>query len=219
MSFSQELLAQLRETRLLNHPFYRAWEHGEVPLDTLKLYARQYYHHVEAFPRYLSATHSGCSDADARQEILKNLIDEELGKENHPALWMQFAEGLGNKKAQVKAETLRPETKVLIDTFMTASRSSYAEGLASLFMYEEQTPEIAHTKMEGLQKHYGVTDRGTVSYFALHKEMDIEHSAATGKLVDSLPESERPAALAAAKRCAEALWGFLDGMHTHMDRQ
>ena len=216
MSFSQELLSQLRETRLLNHPFYKAWEHGEVPMDTLKLYARQYYHHVEAFPRYLSATHSGCSDAAARQEILKNLMDEEFGTENHPALWMQFAEGLGNAKAQVKAETLRPETRALIDTFMAASRSSYAEGLAALYMYEEQTPEIAQTKMEGLQKHYGVQDAAAIGYFALHKEMDIEHSAATGKLVDALPESERPAALKAARRCAEALWSFLDGMQAHM---
>lgn len=218
MSFSQELLDSLRELRLLNHPFYKAWEHGEVPLDTLKLYARQYYHHVEAFPRYLSATHSGCNDANARQEILRNLIDEELGGDNHPALWMNFAEGLGNSKSEVKKENLRPETSNLISRFMKASHSSYAEGVAALFMYEEQTPEIAHTKMEGLKAHYGISDAATLGYFALHKEMDIEHSAATGKLVDAIPLNERPQALRAARECAEALWGFLDGMQAHMQQ-
>lgn len=128
MSFKQELLAGVSAWRLLKHPFYQAWEMGEVPLDTLKTYARQYYHHVEAFPRYLSATHSRCENALARQEILKNLIDEELGAENHPELWMQFAEGLGNSRTEVKGEALRPETKLLIDTFMNVSMRSFVSG-------------------------------------------------------------------------------------------
>lgn len=212
MSFKAELLQAVSEWRLLNHPFYKAWEHGEVSMETLKTYARQYYHHVEAFPRYLSATHSGCQDCDARQELLKNLIDEELGDENHPELWMQFSEGLGNDRTAVKSETLRPETKKLIDTFLEVSTSSYAEGLAALFMYEEQTPDIAATKMDGLKKHYHIDDRKTLEYFALHKTMDIEHSAATGDLVDRIPACDRPKAIAAARKSAQALWGFLDGM-------
>lgn len=212
MSFKQELLAAVSEWRLLKHPFYQAWEHGEVSMETLRTYARQYYHHVEAFPRYLSATHSRCEDAVARQELLKNLVDEELGSDNHPELWMHFAEGLGNKRTDVKAEELRPETRRLIETFMSVSCSSYAEGLAALFMYEEQTPEIAETKMEGLKKHYNIADKKTLGYFDLHKSMDIEHSAATGELVDQIPEVDRAKAIAAAQHTAQALWGFLDGM-------
>ncbi|WP_010597846.1 iron-containing redox enzyme family protein [Rickettsiella massiliensis] len=57
----------------------------------------QYYHHVEAFPRYLSATHSNCLSAAAREVLLDNLNDEEgsNGRESHPDLWLQFAKGLG----------------------------------------------------------------------------------------------------------------------------
>ncbi|MBN8549276.1 MAG: CADD family putative folate metabolism protein [Deltaproteobacteria bacterium] len=212
MSFKSELLQAVSDWRLLKHPFYQAWEHGEVSRETLKTYARQYYHHVEAFPRYLSATHSGCQDAAARQELLKNLIDEELGTQNHPELWMQFAEGLGNDRAAVKTEKLRPETTDLIDTFLEISSSSYAEGLCALFMYEEQTPEIATTKMDGLRKHYGVSDTKTLGYFDLHESMDIEHSAATGELVDRLPASQHAQAIQSTRRAAQALWRFLDGM-------
>ena len=55
----------------------------------------KYYAHVSNFPIYISATHSRCDDIKVRQLLLENLNDEEKGEENHPELWMRFAEGLG----------------------------------------------------------------------------------------------------------------------------
>ena len=40
----------------------------------------------------------------------------------------------------------------MIDNFFSQARSSYAEGLASLYTYERQIPEIAETKIQGLKK-------------------------------------------------------------------
>lgn len=212
------ILAHNTERRLLNHPFYQAWEMGTVPAETLKTYAKQYAHHVEAFPRYLSAMHSRCEDAAARQEILENLMDEELGSENHPELWVRFAEGLGVKREDVKNEkgALCPELLNLISTFNRLCNSSYAEGLAALYIYEEQTPEIAATKIDGLRKHYGVTSDRALSYFTVHKDMDVEHSNATGKLLENLPVEDHAKAFAAAESAYTALWGFLDGMYRQM---
>ena len=39
----------------------------------------------------------------------------------------------------------------MIDNFFVQARSSYAEGLASLYTYERQ-PEIVETKIQGLKK-------------------------------------------------------------------
>ena len=47
-------------------------------------------------------------------------------------------------------------TKDMIDNFFHQARKSYAEGLASLYTYERQIPEIAETKIRGLKKFYGV---------------------------------------------------------------
>src|SRR6266403_5524740 len=55
------------ERAMLSHPFYQAWTEGRLPLDTLRAYARQYFHHVEAFPRAVSAVHSQCPDRDGRR--------------------------------------------------------------------------------------------------------------------------------------------------------
>jgi pyrroloquinoline-quinone synthase len=65
---------------LLSHPFYQDWTAGRLPLQRLRNYAVQYYHHVAAFPRYLSGIHARCDDALTRQVLLENLIDEERGK-------------------------------------------------------------------------------------------------------------------------------------------
>lgn len=211
-SFSSALLDAIAPKRMLNHPFYRAWEMGELPREVLTTYSKQYYHHVRAFPRYISATHSCCSEIENRQVLLENLIDEEHGAKNHPALWLQFAEGVGASKSAAENETLRPETQALVDTFMRLSQSSYAEGLGALFAYEQQIPAVASTKAEGLKKFYNAGDARTVEYFTLHAEIDVHHSEATRKLIDALPEADRAKALEAAHAVSEALWRFLDGM-------
>src|SRR3984957_8208821 len=88
---------------LLGHPFYRAWMEGSLPRSVLSNYSRQYYFHVDRFPRYLSALHSQCENSQHRKVILENLNDEEgtgFGV-SHPELWLQFAEGLGVSREEV----------------------------------------------------------------------------------------------------------------------
>jgi pyrroloquinoline-quinone synthase len=95
---------------------------------------------------------------------------------------------------------------------MRLSRSSYAEGLGALYAYEQQIPAVAKTKAEGLKKFYNAGDPKTVEYFTVHAEIDVHHAAATQKLIDELPQSDRSKALRAAHEVSEALWRFLDGM-------
>ena len=59
---------------LLKHPFYLAWTRGELSNEALADYARQYYHHVRAFPTYLSAVHAKCeNEATAERYVGKAL--------------------------------------------------------------------------------------------------------------------------------------------------
>src|SRR5215469_1263190 len=88
---------------LLKHPFYLAWTRGKLSTEALTDYARQYYHHVAAFPTYLSAVHANCDDQFTRKQLLNNLIDEEAGSPNHPELWKKFARSLGLEDADMAA--------------------------------------------------------------------------------------------------------------------
>src|SRR5579883_2894811 len=90
MAFCEDLKAIVDRKHLLTHPFYIAWTEGKLTRTHLKHYAIQYFQNVLAFPTYLSAVHFNTPHFDnaivARQEILENLIEEERGENNHPAL-------------------------------------------------------------------------------------------------------------------------------------
>jgi pyrroloquinoline-quinone synthase len=208
--------AAVKARSMLSHPFYQAWEQGELSRAALAAYARQYFHHVEAFPRAVSAVHANCPDAAGRRLLAENLAEEEgLGadKQDHAALWLGFAAALGADEAAVRAETLNGETQNLIDTFRKLSRRSYASGLAALYAYESQLPAIAKTKIKGLVERYGVVEPHALKFFEVHEYADIEHADVCRELLDALADDERAEAHAAACELAEALRIFLTGMH------
>jgi pyrroloquinoline-quinone synthase len=207
--------SKVAERAMLSHPFYQAWTEGRLPLDTLRDYSRQYFHHVEAFPRAVSAVHASCPDRDGRRMLAENLAEEEgveAGKQDHATLWLMFAAGLGADEAAVRAQELNPETQALIDTFRKLSRQSYAAGLGALYAYESQFPGVASAKIEGLIDRYGISDEATLRFFRVHETADVEHSAVCRELLDRLSEDEKAEAVAAGEELAGALWNFLSGV-------
>src|SRR5437764_479563 len=199
---------------LLKHPFYLAWTRGELSKEALTDYARQYYHHVAAFPTYLSAVHAKCDNQPTRKQILSNLIDEEAGSPNHPELWKQFAEGLGVEDVDLEKTKKQSETENLIGTFRSVcGEQSTAEGLAALYAYEIQIPTICESKIDGLKKHYGFTDPKGYEYFSVHIEPDREHSAAEREMLSGYVDDRNVDNVrASARRVLDALWEMLSGV-------
>ena len=215
MTVSTAIDAKVEERAMLKHPFYQAWTEGRLPLDTLRDYARQYFHHVEAFPRAVSAVHSACADREGRRTLAENLAEEEgieVGKQDHASLWLMFACGLGESEAAVRGQELNPETHALIETFRKLSRRSYASGLGALYAYESQFPGVASAKIEGLIDRYGIGDEETLRFFRVHESADAEHSEVCRGLLDRLPDDQRDEAIRAGEELAGALWNFLSGV-------
>ena len=211
--FSKELGAKLDKYHLLKHPFYQIyWNEGKLTREIIKDYAEQYYQHVKAFPRYISATHSICEDLEKRKILLENLQDEENKDGDHPKLWKNFAKALGADEKEIEKVKLDWFTKDMIDNFFSQARKSYAEGLASLYTYERQIPEIAETKIQGLKKFYGVKSKEGLEFFEAHKSADVIHRAECEKLLDSLSKEEQEKAESASLLTARYLWNFLSGM-------
>jgi len=207
--------AAIADRAMLTHPFYQAWEEGKLTREALAAYARQYFHHVEAFPRAVSAVHANCPDAAGRRLLAENLAEEEglgEGKDDHASLWMGFAAALGSDEAAVRAEALNPETHNLIETFRKLSRRSYASGLAALYAYESQLPQVAQTKIKGLVERYDLDEPRALKFFQVHELADIEHADVCRELLDALPANDRAEAHAAACELADALRMFLTGM-------
>jgi len=204
----------IAQKHLLKHPFYLAWTRGELSRQALADYARQYYHHVAAFPTYLSAVHAKCENQPTRKQLLSNLIDEEDGSPSHPELWLKFAEGLHVSDLDVRSTEKQPETKNLIDTFRSVCRDRpTAEGLAALYAYESQIPAICESKIDGLRKHYGLNNPEHYRYFSVHIEADREHSASERKMLSSYIDNHNLESVkASVNRVLDALWEMLSGV-------
>ena len=212
--FSKKLNKKLDQHHLLNHPFYKSWNEGKLTREIIKDYAEQYYQHVKAFPRYISATHSICEDIEKRKILLENLQDEENPNADHPKLWKNFALAMGADPEKIENVKREWFTNDMIENFFYQARKSYAEGLASLYTYERQIPEIAETKIRGLKKFYGVTSKEGLEFFEAHKAADVIHRKECEKLLDALTDEEKDKAEKASVLTARYLWNFLSGMST-----
>jgi pyrroloquinoline-quinone synthase len=213
--FIEKIDAEIQKHHLLNHSFYKLWNEGALKKETIQEYAAQYFNHVSCFPRYLSAIHSNCDDIKVRQLLLENLVDEEKGNENHPELWMRFAEGMGNTRQDVRDTVMMDETRELVETFKKLSKSEkYHIGLAALYCYESMQPEISETKKDGLQKFYGIEDENTLKFFTVHMHADKWHRQVVRKMLAELSNTKEKQAeiLEAVTSSLRALNNFLTGM-------
>ncbi|MBY0485549.1 CADD family putative folate metabolism protein [Nitrosomonas sp.] len=221
----QKIAAIIGEKHLLKHPFYIAWTEGKLTKEQLRHYAEQYFYNVLAEPTYLSAVHfntphihaeTNSGDISVRQEVLKNLIDEEHGEKNHPALWKNFAFALGASDKSLANAAALPNTEKLVSTFrdICLNRPFYA-GLAALHAFESQVPDIAAVKIDGLAKFYGMKNPEDYEFFSVHQKADIYHSQAEWAIIERFADTPEKQAevLAATKEACDALWSFLDGIH------
>ena len=216
IEFLNTVEQKIEKHHLLNHSFYKAWNAGELDKSVIQEYAAQYFKHVSSFPRYLSSIHSNCDDISIRQEILENLIDEERGEENHPELWMRFAEGMGKNRSDVKNTTAIEETENLVNNFMKLSKDErFHIGFSALYCYESMVPEIAENKIDGLKKYYGAKKGDeTLKFFEVHQSADIIHREVIKELLGQVCDTKmkKEEALDAIDLALSSLNNFLSGM-------
>ena len=216
-NMSPELLKQrldraTEDARLLDHPFYRAWAEGTLTLEDLSFYSTQYWRQVEAFPGYLETIAGRLPAGAAQGTVTANLRDEVEG--DHLGLWLDFAEGVGAGRDQVRSGRSVANTVACVEAFQSAmSGRSLPFALGMLYAYESQTPGVAATKIEGLRNHYGIHGPA-LQYFALHGELDVEHSDELAAALAEVATDEAAVgeAEAGAKAGAEAIWGLLTGV-------
>lgn len=214
MTFRQRVDDRINEKHLLTHPFYTDWQAGKLTLEDLQAYAAQYYRFEASLPTVLSTLHSRCTSPQTRQMLLQNLWDEEHGDRNHLALWVQFAEAVGISQQEILDTPASEETRQLVNTLsQIASTASLPEGMAALYAYERQVPEIAAEKIRGLREFYDVTAPEAIMFFDVHKNLDVAHADAEfNEIADELDPETEQLVMTAVDRSLDALWGFLDGV-------
>lgn len=219
--FFERLESAIAKYDLLCHPFYQAWTEGKLTHDDLREYACNYYHHVQAFPRYLAEFALRLDEGELRRAVLANMCDEKgtaagSGKNSipHSELWLDFAEGMGASRDMRWHLPIAAVAELVRYFHNASSEATPAEALAAFYAYESQVPCIAKEKERGLREMYGADDK-TCGYFSLHATADVYHSdvwrTQLEKRVTENPEAAE-AALASAEKTAQMLWKALDGI-------
>ena len=189
--------------QLLEHPFYRRWEAGELRTGELAAYAAQYRHFEAALPEFLASVAASLPDGEARDAISANLDDELGDPVPHLELFDRFAAALGGATSEAT-----PVTAALVGAYRHAAAAGPVAALAGLVAYERQAPAVAASKAAGLRAHYGLDDQA-IAFWDHHAVVDIAHARWTIEALGSLGADLRDVASSAAA-VAEAWWAFLD---------
>ncbi len=190
MTTKQRLDAIISRYDLLNHPFYKAWNEGTLPVEALKIYAEEY----GAFVGII---------ADGWETLgSKQYADEER---YHVSLWSKFAESLGTEAADGRL----PETQHLL----TECRQNFATpetAAGAMYAFEVQQPETSKSKIAGLREHYSLGEEAEV-YFHEHTANQHETRALLNRMA-AMNADAQDKAVEACERTAKAMWDALSGI-------
>ena len=206
---------KIQRRHMLGHSFYLRWQSGQLSREELQGYAKEYYSFEKEFPRFLSFIHSQIEDTESRRHVLQNLVHEEMGEDNHPELWLRFAEGLGVSRSEVKDHFHSDETEHLLRVFRRHTQSENPiDGVAALYAYERQQPDVARQKSDGLKAFYQIDDDATLAFFKAHQVYDVYHAEAEANMLTELctNEESQERAVKTTEEVLNTLYDFLDGV-------
>ena len=211
--FRQQLADAVASKHSRLNPFTERWVKGELTRDQLGAWAAQHYQYVSQFPRWCAAVYAECPDADARDFLLENIVEEEAGTK-HVDLLVRFAEACGVSRAQVEGARQLPTTRALTAWCYETSHRPFVEAAAGLLVgLESQVPGIYQRNLPPLRAHYGFSDH-EVEFFAIHIEADEVHGERGYQIVErSCPTPELQArALERVRQATEMRWQYLTGL-------
>ena len=191
MDIKQALDSKISNYSLLNHPFYQAWSAGELPVDALKCYAREYGAFISTLPKGW-----------------ETLNDPETAEEEteHIDMWADFADGLNTRVSEAQV----PQVNTLLET----ADKLFSDGetaLGALYAFEAQQPETAKSKLSGLKAFYQLPEK-VEPYFETHSHNEHEAEKLLARIAELSPDDQQTV-VHACEQMSSALWDALTGIH------
>jgi pyrroloquinoline-quinone synthase len=167
---------EISKKSLLNHQFYTLWREGKLTLNHLRGYSKEYFQLVKTVPELVQNIHNNLKINPFRESYLKEIEKTHIEESEHIGPWVKFALSLGLEKTELFDYMGNNEVNIAIESLKKLSRSSLVEGVSAMYSFEKEIPQISKTKIEGLQKFYGISNNDAISYFKIHEIADIHHA-------------------------------------------
>ena len=191
MDFKQALDSKIAEYDLRKHPFYQAWSAGELPVEALRTYAREYGAFISTVPIGWEA-----------------LDETEIAAEEteHIDLWADFAAGLDTAVSEAEIPQVKALTQTAHELF-----SERTTALGALYAFEAQQPATAQSKLAGLKAFYQLP-KSVEPYFETHSHNEHEAEELL-EHIGTLPSDSHATVVQACEKMSSTLWDALTGIH------
>jgi len=199
MILLQTINGIIEEGSLLKHKFYEMWSAGELSLESLAGYSREYFQLVKMVPSFMDIITEAIpnSDADVADDLAANRQEEF----DHIDMWVEFAGELGVSRDELVMYGGLPTTRRAVGSLEDLmGAAGFYGGAVAMYAFEKEIPKVSQTKLDGLAAFYGLTGDRATRYFKLHTEADIRHTALWQRIIEDCHErngrSEESSALA-----------------------
>jgi pyrroloquinoline-quinone synthase len=160
-------------------PFSVAWSAGRLSRAHLARWAENHFHYVGYFADYLGYVYSRMPEKyrDAKDFLLANMHEEEIGGDRHTDLLIRFAEACGSSAERVKDPANSSATTIALQSwcYSVAMREDPIVAVAGLVVgLESQVPTLYRKQAPILREKYGFTEQET-EFFDLHVVSDEIH--------------------------------------------
>src|SRR5918911_548668 len=197
-SLVERIDLEIEKFSLLKHSFYRMWSEGKLSLDNLRGYSKEYFHLVKAVPDFVQNIVSSSSSV-LNKATIKD-VDQNLREEReHIEPWIRFAHAIGVPRNELINHTAADKTDAAVSNLTHLTTLSLEEAAAAMYAYEMQLPKISRSKIDGLQKFYGMENNAdATNYFEIHKETDIRHAQLWRNIIEQTSLEKEEAVFNAA---------------------
>lgn len=200
---------EIQNRSLLKHPFYQMWSKGELNLNDLQGYSKEYFSLVKTIPKMVGKIAKLTSDPESRRTIEETQREES----EHIELWKKFALRLGVPKNVLVTYIGAVSTNIAVSRLKKIASNSFEEGICSMYAYEMELPKISRSKIDGLQAFYDINENDALEYFRTHEEVDVRHAQMWRDLIDNVPPSKYRRARNAAVESLKAQNQLLDSVY------
>lgn len=195
-------------------PLLAAMAQGRLSRDELRAFASQYFHLVDALPRFVSTVHSISHDAVIRRTLLNVLVPLEQTPPSISDLWLQTCAALGLFSDTVRSGSPTASTAACLSDYEYLCGEGSVQGVAALYAWMSRLPIVCRIEQGALAEHYDLRSGPGVQFFEVVAFQAAAHAralrGALAQLLDRDPEAADHAVYA-AKSAVTAVQGLYLG--------
>ena len=188
-----EILAAGKARYPNQHPWQQLFLEGKLSQDQLKVWAQnRYYFHAGIPAKDANVFCKLPNNKDAQGMWLEKL-QEEMGddeEQSHPEMFLDFCEGLGLGRDEVKNAEVFAPIKIGVDAYRDMARvRPFQVGVGSSIS-EFLIPFKMTRMLKAFREHYSFIPDKALHFFEAHREADERHGNIMINLVETYGQTE-----------------------------